>query len=171
LLNSTQKKRVQVLVSGIQQLLLFLAVFFLSPVLIYSGFKIFVLKPLYPVDPDNNVNIGSAIATVIVMHVLVIGYILRLIFAEEVSGMEQQNVSDLEILMPQRHGSVLNVLLLMSYCALIVGFPIATFCALKFVVLKSLANINADIISAICTVVAVHGAVGFFIYRAIYSKT
>ncbi|KAH8251862.1 hypothetical protein KR038_009830 [Drosophila bunnanda] len=170
-----KKSRVQVLLSGMQQVLLFLAVFFMSPVLIYSGFKIFVLEPLYPADPDNNVAIGSAIATVIVMHVLVTGYILRLIFTEEVSGMEQQNPdSGWETLVPaqiQKHGPVLNVLLLMSYCALIVGFPIATFFALKFLVLKSFANIDADITSAICTVVAVHGAVGFFIYRAIYSKT
>ncbi|KAH8292100.1 hypothetical protein KR054_004828, partial [Drosophila jambulina] len=170
-----QRKRAEVLLSGMQQLLLFLAVFLISPVLIYSGFKFFVLQPLYPADPGNNVAIGSAVATVIVMHVLATGYILRLIFAEELSGMGQQLFfSEWETLVPvqaQKHGPVLIVLLLMSYCALIVGFPIATFFALKFVVLKSFAHINADIISAICTVVAVHGAVGFFIYRAIYSKT
>ncbi|KAH8243352.1 hypothetical protein KR032_006636, partial [Drosophila birchii] len=169
------KKKAEVLLSIMQEWLIFLAVFLVTPVLIYSGFKFFILQPLYSSDPDNNVAIGSAVATVIVMHVLVTGYILRLIIAEELPGMEEQNVrSEWETLLPaqtQKHGSVLNVLLLMSYCALIVGFPIATFFALKFVVLKSFAHIDADIISAICTVVAVHGAVGFFIYRAIYSKT
>ncbi|KAH8343740.1 hypothetical protein KR059_006848, partial [Drosophila kikkawai] len=168
-------KRAEGLIGGMQQLFLFVTVFLVSPVLIYSGFKFFVLEPLYPADPDNNVAIGSAVATVIVMHVPITGYILRLIFAEELSGMEQQVVfSDWGTLVPAqvpKHSPVLNVLLLMSYCALIVGFPIATFFALKFVVLKSFAHIDADIISAICTVVAVHGAVGFFIYRAIYSKT
>lgn len=155
-----------------QQLLLFLVVFLLCPVVIYSGFKFFILQPLYPADPDNNVAIGSAVATVVVMHVLITGYILRVIFAQEFSRLDQLDAfTERETLVPTQHGPVLIVLLLMSYCALIVAFPIATFFALKFVVLKSFAHIDADIISAICTVVAVHGAVGFYIYRAIYSKT
>jgi len=109
------------------------------------------------------------------MHVLVTGYILRLIFVQEFPRMEKLELwTEWEVLIPsqtQIHGPVFIVLLLMSYCSLILGFPIATFFALKFVVLKSFAHIDADIISAICTVVAVHAAVGFYIYRAIYTKS
>lgn len=153
-----------------QRLLLFLTVFLLFPVVIFVIFKFLIMEPLYG-NSDDNVGIGSGVATVIVMHVLVTGYILRLIFLQEISSMEKL---EWEVLMPpntQIHGSVFIVLLLMSYCSLIIGFPIATFFALKFVVLKSYAHINADIISTICTVVAVHAAVGFYIYRAIYAKS
>jgi len=157
-----------------QQLLFFLAVFLFFPVVIFSTFKFFIMEPLYG-NSDTNGAIGSAVATVIVMHVLVTGYILRLIFVQEFPRMEKLELwTEWEVLIPsqtQIHGPVFIVLLLMSYCSLILGFPIATFFALKFVVLKSFAHIDADIISAICTVVAVHAAVGFYIYRAIYTKS
>ncbi|KAH8354331.1 hypothetical protein KR084_008141 [Drosophila pseudotakahashii] len=172
--SSVKKRRVEYLLARIQQLLLFLAVFLFFPVLIFGTFKFFVLEPLNG-SSDGNVAIGSAVATVIVLHVLITGYILRLIFVQEFSRMEQLEVwAEWEVLVPlqtQKHGTVFIVLLLMSYCSLIIGFPIATFFALKFVVLKSFAHIDADIISAICTVVAVHAAVGFYIYRAIYTKS
>ncbi|XP_016960033.1 uncharacterized protein LOC108031301 [Drosophila biarmipes] len=171
---SQKKRRAEYLLDRMQQLLLFLAVFLFFPVVIFTSFKFLVMVPLYG-DSDTNVAIGSAVATVIVMHVLVTGYILRLIFVQEFPRMEKLELwTEWEVLIPtqtQGHGPVFIVMLLMSYCSLILGFPIATFFALKFVVLKSFAHIDADIISAICTVVAVHAAVGFYIYRAIYTKS
>ncbi|XP_039492097.1 uncharacterized protein LOC120452089 [Drosophila santomea] len=172
--SNVKKMRAEYLIERMQRLLLFLTVFLLFPVVIFTVFKFLVMEPLYGIR-DNNVTIGSGMATVIVMHVLVTGYILRLIFIQEFSSMEKLEVwAEWELQVPppiQVHGPVFIVLLLMSYCFLIIGFPIATFFALKFVVLKSFAHIDADIISAICTVVAVHAAVGFFIYRAIYAKS
>ncbi|EDW43299.1 uncharacterized protein LOC6607544 [Drosophila sechellia] len=168
--SNVKKRRAEYLVERMQRLLLFLTVFLLFPVVIFVIFKFLIMETLYG-NSDDNVGIGSGVATVIVMHVLVTAYILRLIFVQEISSMEKL---EWEVLVPpntQFHGSVFIVLLLMSYCCLIIGFPIATFFALKFVVLKSYAHINADIISAICTVVAVHAAVGFYIYRAIYAKS
>ncbi|XP_037715818.1 uncharacterized protein LOC119550897 [Drosophila subpulchrella] len=169
-----KKRRAEYLLDRMQQLLFFLAVFLFFPVVIFSTFKFFVMEPLYG-NSDTNGAIGSAVATVIVMHVLITGYILRLIFVQEFPRMEKLELwTEWEVLIPsqtQIHGPVFIVLLLMSYCSLILGFPIATFFALKFVVLKSFAHIDADIISAICTVVAVHAAVGFYIYRAIYTKS
>ncbi|XP_017130952.1 uncharacterized protein LOC108148427 [Drosophila elegans] len=171
--SNVTKKRVEYVLSRMQQLLLFLVIFLFFPVVIFCAFKFLVMEPLYGIS-DSNVAIGAAVATVIVMHVLITGYILRLIFVQEFSRMEKLEVwTEWEILGPpqsQVHGPVFIVLLLMSYFSLIIGFPIATFFALKFVVLKSFAHIDADIISAICTVVAVHAAVGFYIYRAIYTK-
>ncbi|XP_016975277.2 uncharacterized protein LOC108041764 [Drosophila rhopaloa] len=171
--SNVKKRRAQYFLGRMQQLLLFLAIFLIFPVVIFCAFKFLVMEPLYGIS-DSNVAIGSAVATVIVMHVLIAGYILRLISMQEFSRMEKLEVwAEWEVLGPpqtQMHGPVFIVLLLMSYCSLIIGFPIATFFALKFVVLKSFAHIDADIISAICTVVAVHAAVGFYIYRAIYTK-
>ncbi|KAH8382669.1 hypothetical protein KR009_004806, partial [Drosophila setifemur] len=165
-----QKSRAESLLRSMQHVLYFLTFFLLCPILIFCSFRFVVLEPFYGIN-DGNVSIGSAVATVIVMHVLITGYILRLIFVQEFSRMETLEVwSDWESVMPspaKKHGPVLIVLLLMSYCALIIGFPIATFFALKFVVLKSFKHIEADIISAICTVVAVHAAVGIYIYRAL----
>ncbi|KAI8045708.1 uncharacterized protein LOC128266776 [Drosophila gunungcola] len=171
--SNVKKRRVEYVLSRMQQLLLFLVIFLFCPVVIFCAFKFLVMEPLYGIS-DSNVAIGAAVATVIVMHVLITGYILRLIFLQEFSRMGKLEVwTEWDIPGPpqsQVHGPVFIVLLLMSYCSLIIGFPIATFFALKFVVLKSFAHIDADIISAICTVVAVHAAVGFYIYRAIYTK-
>ncbi|EDV54042.1 uncharacterized protein LOC6554614 [Drosophila erecta] len=172
--SNVKKRRAEDLIAAMQRLLLFLTIFLLFPMVIFTAFKFLLMEPLYGIS-DNNVAIGSGVATVILMHVLVTGYILRLIFVQEFSSMDTLEVwAEWEVLVPpptQIHGPVFIVLLLMSYCSLIIGFPIATFFALKFVVLKSFAHIDADIISAICTVVALHAAVGFYIYRAIYAKS
>ncbi|XP_017082614.1 uncharacterized protein LOC108115599 [Drosophila eugracilis] len=172
--SNVKKLRAQYILGRMQQLLLCLTIFLFFPMVIFSGFKFLVMEPLYG-NSDTNVAVGSGVATVIVMHVLITGYILHRIFIQEFSRMDQLEVwSEWEVEVPpqiQIHGPVFIVLLLMSYCFLIIVFPIATFFALKFVVLKSFEHIDADIISAICTVVAVHAAVGYYIYRAIYSKT
>ncbi|KAH8330699.1 hypothetical protein KR067_006462, partial [Drosophila pandora] len=162
--------RTDTLLRRMQQLIIFPTVFFLCPVLIFFIFKFALLAPFVGFD-DANAAIGSAVATVIVMHVLIAGYTLRLIFVQEFSRMETLEVwADWVPPQAQKPGPVLIVLLLMSYCSLIIGFPIATFFALKFVVLTSFEHMDADIISAICTVIAVHTAVGIYIYRAIYGK-
>ncbi|XP_017046404.1 uncharacterized protein LOC108091619 [Drosophila ficusphila] len=171
---NVKKRRAENVLNRMQQLLLFLGIIIFCPVMIFCAFKFFVMEPIYG-KGDTNVAIGSSVATIIVMHVIITAYILRLIFVQEFSRMEKLEVwAEWEILVPpptQMHGPVFIVLLLMFYCFLIIGFPIATFFALKFVVLKSFAHIDADIISAICTVVAVHAGVGFYIYRAIYTKS
>ncbi|XP_022212549.1 uncharacterized protein LOC111067638 [Drosophila obscura] len=169
---SIEKCHAKVLLNGLQQLLYFLVVFLLCPVLIFCGFKYVILG-----TSDLNADIGSGVATVIVMHILIAVYIFRLVFQQEFSRMERiETLSEWEIILhPQAHKQhpVIVVLLLIFYCSLIIGFPVVTFFALKFVVLKNfflIAHMDADIISAIVTVIAVHLAVGLFIYR-VYSTT
>ncbi|SPP80117.1 uncharacterized protein LOC117582990 [Drosophila guanche] len=162
-----EKCHAEVPLNGLQQPIYFLLVFMLCPVLIFCGFKYGILG-----SSDLNVDIGSGVATVIVVHILIAVYIFRLIFQQEFSRMEKiETLSEWEIILPQQAQTqhpVLVVLLLMFYCSLIIGFPVATFFALKFVVLKNLfliANMETDIISAIGAVIAVHITVGLFIYR------
>ncbi|KAH8236783.1 hypothetical protein KR026_010846, partial [Drosophila bipectinata] len=162
--------RVDAFLHRMQDLIIFLTVFFLCPVVLFFIFKFALLAPFLGID-NSNAAIGSAVATVIVMHVLIAGYTLRLIFVQEFSRMETLEVwAEWVPPQAQKHGPILIVLLLMSYCSLIIGFPIATFFALKFVVLTSFEHMDADVISAICTVLAVHTAVGIYIYRATYAK-
>ncbi|EDW25071.1 GL23044 [Drosophila persimilis] len=170
---SLEKSQAEVLLNELQHLVYFVVVFLLCPLLIFCGFKYVLLGTSHL-----NADIGSGVATVIVMHILIAVYMFRLIFQQEFSRMEQiETLSEWENILPQqaqKQHPVLVVLLLMFYCSLIIGFPVVTFFALKFVVLKNLfliGNMDADIISAIGAVIAVHLAVGLFIYRVYYTTT
>ncbi|XP_067647857.1 vacuolar ATPase assembly integral membrane protein VMA21 homolog [Eurosta solidaginis] len=58
------------------------------------------------------------------------------------------------------------------YCSLIVFLPVATFFLLKAIVLDrffTMSEVTANIYSAVGAVVALHVALGLYIYRAYFS--
>ncbi|XP_068154036.1 uncharacterized protein [Drosophila tropicalis] len=156
---------------GMQQFLYFVAIFMLLPLLIYGGLKLFFARTFHDVNAD----IGSAIGTIIAVHILVIVYVVRLEFQQEekLQIWNEWNIAVYQSISntDQKRGPILIILMLLFYCSLIVLFPISVFFALKFIVLKNLfliTNLDIDIISVIGTVIAVHAAAGFYIYRVYY---
>ncbi|EDW84282.1 uncharacterized protein Dwil_GK13232 [Drosophila willistoni] len=156
---------------GMQQFLYLVAIFMLLPLLIYAGLKLFFARTFQDVNAD----IGSAIGTIVAVHILVIVYIIRLEFQreEKLQIWSEWNISAYQLISnnDQKRGPILIILMLLFYGSLIVLFPISVFFALKFIVLKNfflITNMDIDIISVIGTVIAVHAAAGFYIYRVYY---
>ncbi|KAH8278822.1 hypothetical protein KR018_010014, partial [Drosophila ironensis] len=165
-----QEKPVETLLQQVLQLLLISAAFMLVPIGTFVLFQFLFSAPFLGME-TGNAAIGSGVATVIVMHVLLAGYTLRLIFQQEFSRMETLEMwAEWVPPQAQNSGPLLIIILLLTYFILIIAFPITTFFALKFVVLKGYDQMEAGIISAVGTVISVHTAVGFFIYRATYGK-
>ncbi|XP_030369731.1 uncharacterized protein LOC115620571 [Scaptodrosophila lebanonensis] len=169
----SKKNRAQHLLQCLHMLLFYFVVLVLSPLLIFSALKLFVFQWIFGIsNTDLNADIGSAVGTVIAMHVGLTAYIFRLIAMQEFSKMEkQETLAEWKGLNSQDLGAASVVLLLMFYCVLICIFPIFTFFILKFIVLENVflvTGIDADIISAIGAVVAVHAALAVYIYRAYY---
>lgn len=64
-----------------------------------------------------------------------------------------------------------NFRVVFSYCILIILFPVATFFGFKYVLCDKffqLTEISSNIYSAVAAVIALHIALGLYIYRAYF---
>lgn len=66
-----------------------------------------------------------------------------------------------------------NFRVVFFYCILIILLPVSTFFASKYVLFDGylqLSSVSSNIYSAVCAVIALHVALGLYIYRAYFDS-